>query len=169
MSRALSPARNSEPPHPVLQRGTLHSELGGRTIRSGNSPMRLLENSKNLLAFAFIKCSPGVPRVGDKCFVTLLLIAGRMAAGLEIAYTYFQHRPCGYDHGTFNHVLQFANIARPVVFAQRGHGRCRNRINVLPQAPGKLLYKVSYQERNVLSPVTQGWHMNWKNVQPVEQ
>src|ERR1700723_166274 len=120
---ALSFAGNSEPSHPVLQRRTLDAESGGRAVGSGHSPMRLLENTQNLLAFAFINRSPGVPKVGNLQFAVLFTAAEGMIAGLEIRSRYIQYGPRGDDHGAFNHVLQFANIARPVIFAQRRHGR----------------------------------------------
>src|ERR1700722_10354478 len=120
---ALSFAGNSQPSHPVLQRGTLDAESRGRAVGPGHSPMRLLENTQNLLAFAFINRSSGVPKVGNLQFAVLFTTVERIA-GLEIRSRYVQYGPRGDDHGAFNHVLQFANIARPVIFAQRRHG-CR--------------------------------------------
>src|SRR5580692_4021044 len=96
---ALPPARNAELPHPVLQRRTLQAESGRGAVWSGHSPMRRLENTQNLLAFAFIHRSSGIPRVGNLQFAVLFMTAGRMVTGLEICNRYVQHGPCGNDHG----------------------------------------------------------------------
>src|ERR1700678_4435265 len=48
MLQALSLAWNSEPPHPVLQGGTLQAQSGGGTLGSSDSPMSFFENSQNL-------------------------------------------------------------------------------------------------------------------------
>src|SRR5580692_4327010 len=109
--QALSPAWNSEPPHPVLQRRTLDAESGGRAFGPGDSPTGLLENSQNLSALAFVKASPSTSRIGDLCFAVLFLTARHVDAGFEITRRYIKHGARRHDHSTFNHVLQFANIA----------------------------------------------------------
>src|ERR1700735_1089081 len=104
LSRSPS-AGNAELPHPVLQRGTLQAESGRGAVGSGDSPMRRLENTQNLLAFAFINRSSGIPRVGNLQFAVFSMTAGRMVTGLEVRSRYVQHGPRGYDHGAFDHIL----------------------------------------------------------------
>src|SRR6202020_3194699 len=102
---ALASAGNAELPHPVLQRGTLQAESGRGAVGSRHSPMRCLENTQNLLAFAFINRSSVIPRVGNLQFAVFFMTAGRMVTGLEICSRYVQHGPRGYDQGAFDHTL----------------------------------------------------------------
>ena len=68
-----------------------------------------------------------------------------------------------------NHILQFANIARPGVLNERIHSRLRYLLDLLPHAPGKKFDKMRDQRRNILPALAQWWQHDRKYIETVIQ
>src|SRR5579863_2799046 len=69
----------------------------------------------------------------------------------------------------FNRVLQFADVARPVMMGQAGHGLARYWLCFYFAAPGIFLHKVVRQLGYVFFALAQGWHLQFDHGQPVVQ
>ena len=73
------------------------------------------------------------------------------------------------DDGTFDNVLQFANIARPEIRLQQFEAFLVNGPKHLPCLPGVTIQKVLHKQRNVFASLPQRRHLNRKDVKSVEQ
>src|SRR5262249_21760830 len=71
------------------------------------------------------------------------------------------------DHRAFNQVLEFPDIAGPMVCRECIHCCLWYLLNPLPHAPGEYLYEVQDQLAYVNPALAQGRHEDRKYVQPI--
>lgn len=67
----------------------------------------------------------------------------------------------------FDHVLQFAHIARPGIINQQCRRGLGNSLYLLPAASRAVLKERVNQQRNILAPFTERRHENLDHVEPV--
>src|SRR5580700_3977557 len=87
--------------------------------------------------------------------------------GFEFIERDRQRRASSDNHGSFYHVLEFADIAGPVVASQGLHGFRRNRVDDPVVALAKFLDEVPRQQRNVFRPFAKWWNANGENIQAI--
>src|SRR5579875_1864935 len=128
------PARPGQPQlsHAELQRGTVLTEARSSTVHSTHHPMGLFKNSLNVPSLGFFK---RIVQLGSG--------VGRPA--FQVGKRYVERRSFGKNHGALDDVLQFTNVAWPVVLGQRVHGLCRNRANVFVHLARELLSEMTDQ------------------------
>src|SRR5271156_433038 len=101
---------NSKLLHAEVKRGAIHSEPSCRPSWSGENPSGLSQDRANVFAldvrqsFQFFA---GMPHD---------------YARLKIPAGHAQDRAARKNHSSLDHVLQFADVARPLVIGQRGQG-----------------------------------------------
>ena len=77
--------------------------------------------------------------------------------------------PRGEDHRALDDVLQLADVAGPVIRAERGHGRLTDPAERLPDLARGLARAVLGEERDVLGPLPQRRHPDREHVEPEEE
>ena len=73
----------------------------------------------------------------------------------------------GEDDTTFDDILQFANVAWPVVLLQSFHHIIWNALDDLTLLSGEFLHEMSCEQRNVHHPIAKGREVDGEYVQPV--
>ena len=106
--------------HTKLQRRPVDPQARRRTVRTGYNPIRIFKGGQNVLA--------------DGLLESFLLAEGSLSAQHEL-FRLGQYDPkdgaAREDHCTFDHVLQFAHIAGPVISDQCLHVFGRNSFDTL--------------------------------------
>src|SRR5205823_2114086 len=69
----------------------------------------------------------------------------------------------------FDYVLQFSDVAWPRVACQPRHGLARNLADLFSDLARKLLHEKKREQWNVARPFAQRRHLDWKNIEPIEQ
>ncbi|MBV9073855.1 MAG: glycosyltransferase [Acidobacteria bacterium] len=81
----------------------------------------------------------------------------------------FAQSALSHHHRAFDYVLQFADIAGPVVLAQRCHRFRSDAVDLLVHAVRIQLGEMPYQNGNVVGTLPQRWNANGKYVETVEK
>ena len=89
------------------------------------------------------------------------------AVPISPAMGHLTHAAAGQDDRPLQHVLQFADVAGPIVVRQRVQNRRRNGIDVTAHAMGVLLYEVAREQRHVFAAVSQWRNMHREDMQPI--
>src|SRR5499426_4241951 len=76
--------------------------------------------------------------------------------------------PAEHD-GPLQHVLQLADVARPVVALEHRHGLRGHSADVLPQFLAELLQEMGDEERDVFPALAEGWELDGNHVQSIEE
>ena len=92
-------------------------------------------------------------------------VIGSLVGRTQIVARDLKNRAFGEDHRPLDHILQLADIPRPRIFDQRGHGLRRNGVDGLADPPAELLDKVANQQRNVFRPLAQGGDPDRENIE----
>src|SRR4029453_19416007 len=71
------------------------------------------------------------------------------------------------DDGSFDEVLELANVPRPVTARQRHHGFGRNGVDALVHPSGKLADEILYQRCDAVLRFPRRRVYDWKHVEPV--
>ena len=74
----------------------------------------------------------------------------------------------GENNAPFDHVLQFADVTRPVVGHDGIDGSLRESGQLALVKPVKLIKKVRDQQRKILAPFAQRRHVNRENIEAKE-
>src|SRR5580700_7768613 len=88
-------------------------------------------------------------------------------ARLKVSVGHAQDRAAGKNHSSLDHVLQFADVARPLVIGECCHGVRRDGIDRLVQLARGLLNKMLDQKWNVFGPLAEWRNGNGEDVQAV--
>src|SRR5580698_7039556 len=75
----------------------------------------------------------------------------------------------GKDNCAFHQILQLADVARPGIPLESGHGFGRNRVDLFPHAASKDLDKMHDQRWNVIAAIAQRRQQDGENVQTIVQ
>ena len=86
---------------------------------------------------------------------------------LELAHRRLQRGAGRKNHRALDEVLQFADVAGPVVARQRLHGFGRDVGDAPVHAAGVLLHEVAHQQRNIVAPFAQRRHRDGEDVEAV--
>ena len=70
----------------------------------------------------------------------------------------------GQNHGTFDEVLQFTNVAWPLIAYQRLHGFRRNGVDHPMVPAAEFLDEVADQLRDIFLSLPQRRHSDWKDI-----
>src|ERR1700722_7122805 len=73
------------------------------------------------------------------------------------------------DHATLDYVLQFADVARPVVGLEKIQRSLFYMANPFSGSLGISFNQILHQERNVVLPLAQSRYTDGENVKPVEE
>src|SRR5262249_51235494 len=76
-------------------------------------------------------------------------------------------RATGEDHRPLADVLQFADVPRPLVRLERGHGGLRDLPKRAPEGPLTPLHIVPDEQRDVLAALPERGHLDGEHVQTV--
>ena len=155
--RSVILARDVVLSHARLQGGSLQPQTSRRTIRAADLPFRSLQclydpvlASAFSVAFEFRTCRE----------------AGA-ALSMELRHVDIERVSAGKDDGPLKHILQFPDIARPVVTCQGVQCRRRNSINLPTHALGVFLNKVARQEGYVFAAIPKRRNAQRENMQAV--
>jgi hypothetical protein len=77
----------------------------------------------------------------------------------------WEHTIFGQDQGTLNQILQFTDVAGPVVRAEVQHCFLRNMVDLPAHPPAKKLDKVRYEGRYILAALSQWRQLDRKDIQ----
>src|SRR5712671_876011 len=77
--------------------------------------------------------------------------------------------PIAHDHRALNDVLQFANVARPVIPLEQVESIFANRSNLFTGFSCVTIDQVFHEQLNIVNALAQCRQSNWENVEPVEQ
>ena len=144
-------AGDAELSHAMLQRGALQSQPDGSAVGSAEDPICVLQNSQDVLSLGFLQR-------------LLRLRIGRRCTGLQLGQWCSQRASRRQDHGPLDHILQFANIAGPVVAAESIHGFTGGSIDGLFHALAEVLNEMSGQQGNIFLALPEGRQMDGKDV-----
>src|SRR5260370_2799050 len=72
-------------------------------------------------------------------------------------------------HGALDYILQFANVARPVVILEQFQGSLIDVFDFLTSRVCVTIDQIFDQQRNVVDALTQRWDLNRENIKPVDQ
>src|SRR4030095_15696798 len=100
---------NAELPHHRLQRGSLETEARCRAARTGHDGATVTERFEDRLPVYFLKRAGSAPSGRSNRLRT------------KVLYWNLQVRSGRQDHGPLDHVLELANVARPVPPSERLH------------------------------------------------
>src|SRR5271167_1642803 len=70
------------------------------------------------------------------------------------------------DNCSFDEILQFADVARPIVLSESLHGACGNRLDSSTRTANAIFDEKFDQRRNILAALAQRWHRDGKDVEP---
>jgi hypothetical protein len=73
------------------------------------------------------------------------------------------------NHGSLDHVLQFANVARPIVRLKEFERSFVDVLDLLPGLACIAFRKIFDQQRYVVSPIAKGRHRNREDIRAVKQ
>ena len=114
--RLRGAARNSELMHSLLERGSLHSKTCRCAIGTGHNPIAVLKGFEDVPAFGFLQ---NVMKRAICRFRRGGLFYGTAVFGKsKITHIDTQHGRRRDDYGTFDHILKFSYVPRPVISAQ---------------------------------------------------
>src|ERR1700688_4692853 len=155
VNAGLPGARDSELLHARLERCAFHAQHGGSTLGSAENPLRFLERPDDVLSLRFSKCCQ----------------AGRAAIwiGLQFRNGNMQYRRGREDDSSFDKVLQFTHIARPVVSLQGGNRFGGDAFNVPIHSASITLSKIAYQSGNILAALTERRNREREHVKAIEE
>src|SRR5208282_1907252 len=77
--------------------------------------------------------------------------------------------PMSQNDRPLKHILQFANVARPIISGECLQSRRRNGFNVPAHALRMFLDEVAREQRYVSAAFPQRWNIQWEYVQAVIQ
>src|SRR5437016_13845032 len=81
----------------------------------------------------------------------------------------FQDGSIAEHDGTLDHVLELADVSRPLVGTEMLHRLRRHGTDLLPEVPGEAREEEHDQSRDVGATLAQRWDLDRKHVQPVEE
>jgi len=155
--RLLARAFDGELLQTAAQRTGFQPERAGGPARAFDAPGRRGENAHNVVSFDRLQGG----------FAGARNCARRIGQARE-AHVIDRHDPTRrQDDRPLNHILELANVSRPVMVLQHAHHRLRNRGHWLSQLRGKTLDEVRDQHRNVFGSFAQGRQRNRKHVQAI--
>ena len=170
---------NPQPFHQTAKSVGMEAENGSCAAESADQPARSLEHSQNMLAFYMLERIFGLwLRHGfGFCLPAGFLHRKEIRPEFEnVAPRSFcwqkgirKHSVVRSDHGPFNQVLKFPNIARPMVGRECIHCCLRYFLNPFFHAPGEYLYEVQHQLTYVILAFPQGREHDWEDIQPIVQ
>jgi hypothetical protein len=88
---------------------------------------------------------------------------------IEFGKGNMKHRTFRNDDRTFDHILQFSNISRPVIADQGLHRFRRDGVSPAAITPAEFLNELTDQQRNIFLSLAQRWHSDGKDIQPIIQ
>src|SRR5258705_4522019 len=84
-------------------------------------------------------------------------------------FIYGKGFPIAQNHGTLDYILQFANVARPVVSLKQVQGSLIDISNLFTSSLRVTIDQVFDQQRNVVNALAQCRYSNRENTEAVEQ
>src|SRR5262249_29743421 len=73
------------------------------------------------------------------------------------------------NHGSFDEILQFTDVAGPTVAHEGVHGLAGNALNVLVHSSGIESQEMSHQIRDILGALPESGNVNRKDLQSIEK
>src|SRR5262249_4441819 len=73
------------------------------------------------------------------------------------------------DHSSFDHVLKFANVARPLVFSEHLQSSLLNILYLFPGLAGVALGEVLHEQGDVLFPLPQWRAIDRKHIESIKE
>src|SRR6266481_7849599 len=73
------------------------------------------------------------------------------------------------DNRSFHQILQLADVARPGIPLEGGHGFRRNAVDLLPHTAAKHLHEMRDKSRNVFPALSERWQQDGEDVQTIIQ
>src|SRR6266403_5181677 len=89
--------------------------------------------------------------------------------GLLFLKWVWEHTVPRKDDGAFHQILQLANVARPQIPLEGGHGFRRNAVDLLPHAAAKHLHEMRDKNRNVFPALSERRQQDGEDVQTIVQ
>src|SRR5260370_3314973 len=136
--------------HPRLQRGWLQAQELGRATLTTNAPTDQLHDVQNVVSLNLLEC----------------LSVGPCRSCLESWQFRSEHRIRVRDQESFDHIAQFTDISRPVVFLEGLHGRALDGLDGASHSLAKIIYQMPDRRRDVFLPVAQRSKRDSEDVAP---
>src|ERR1700731_1020205 len=146
-------SRNPELLHFVDQCRALQSEFRCRSFWTADYPSDGFKRAQNQNAFGLLQSSCARRSAERRSFCR------RQRIGKDAII--------GKDHGTFDQVLQFTDVAGPLVRRERRHRGRRNMLDLATHPVGINLDKVRYEGGNIVTTFPQGRQQDRKYIQTV--
>src|SRR5580765_3449253 len=143
---------DSQAPHPINQCRARNTQPGSGARRPTQNPVGISQNLQHVFTLDFFQ---------SRTLRTLRFAFAQLSQGRA------QRCSLRQDHRALNEVLQFADISRPRIADQRIHYGLGNPRDLPVHRLGKLVDKISHQNRDVIAPLAKRRNVNWKNIQPV--
>src|ERR1035438_6297335 len=151
-------AVNAQFAHLGLQGGALHPQLGGGAFGATYPAIGFGERAE--YCFALRSGQRDRSAGGARC-------VDRRLGTFQFADGGVQSSAGGNDDGALDEVLQFADVAGPVVALERMHGGRRNGGDFAIHAAGVLLHEGAHQQRDIIAALAQRRDRERENVEPV--
>src|SRR5205823_1718002 len=147
---------NTELAQATAQRARVEAEDARRAALALDLPARAFEDALDVRALHLFQ----------SCFTrqwgrSWLPWSGRKQGGAV------EQRPARHDHRAFDHVLELADVARPVVGARPLDETRRDAVEGAAELARGLGREVLHQARNVVAPLAQRRDRDRKDVEPV--
>jgi hypothetical protein len=127
--------------HAAQQRGALYSQTNGRSMGPRDDAIGQFERAQDLGPLRLVQ---------HVIKASLILFAAFVAvAKIEFAEINGEHRTLRDDHGPLNHILEFSNVAGPMITGQRLHGVRRDTFNRATVSPAEFPDKVPDERGDV--------------------
>src|ERR1017187_3955015 len=149
-------ARDIELAHARLERRSLQSQARRRAVRTSHLASCFLQRLQHPRPFGVVRLSPRSAPAHNR---------SRLAH--KLVHRYFERASLGQDDGPLEYILQFADVARPVIVRECIQNRGRNQIDVATHALRMFLDKVAREQRYVFTALSQWWNLQGENMQPV--
>lgn len=144
--------RNTELPHPGHERGTFDTQFDRSPSGSADDPVGISERLEDQSTFNVLQLGRRGWGWGVGC---------RERQGIG------QGSVAGKNDGALNDVLEFPDIARPVVGNERRQSLVRDVRDGFADPVGERFDEVPHQGHDVVAPFTQGRQVNGKDIQAV--
>src|SRR6266436_4535093 len=89
--------------------------------------------------------------------------------GLLFLKWVWEHTVPRKDDGAFHQILQLADVARPRIPLEGGHGFRRNAVDLLSHPAAKQLHEMRNKSRNVFPALSQRRQQDWEDIQTIVQ
>ena len=139
------------PLHFINQRSALQAKSGGCAIPPSNYPTSCVKGAQNQGAFGIHQSS------WSRDDADMLRPGGQQRIR--------KHTIFGKDQGTLNKILQFTDVAGPVVRAEVQHCFLGDMVDLPAYPPAKKLDKVRYEGRYILAALSQWRQLDRKYIQ----